>query len=129
MRFRDALAQPGLGAIAAYELGRNRRTRGFSYLGGAFALMAATCGPHHLVHAEHHLIWGQTAGIPMTAKAGSIVVFSSVVIHRSGPNLTDRNRRVYIAQYSQEVIPAKDGTTAHGSFDPFLAGGRNIADR
>ncbi len=53
--------------------------------------------------------FGSDPGIPMTAPAGSIVVFSSVVIHRSGPNLTDRNRRVYIAQYSKEVIPAKDG--------------------
>ena len=34
------------------------------------------------------------------------------VIHRSGPNLTDRMRRVYIAQYSKEVIPAK------GTSDP-----------
>jgi len=36
---------------------------------------------------------------------------------------------VYIAQYSKEVIPAKDGTTAHGSFDPFFDGGRIVADR
>ena len=57
------------------------------------------------------------------------MVFSSVVIHRSGPNHTDRNRRAYIAQYSKEVIAAKDGTTAHGAFDPFLDGGRVIADR
>jgi hypothetical protein len=61
------LAYSGLGVIACYELGRNHRTRGFSYLGGAFALMAATCGPHHLVHAEHHLVWGQPAAIPMVA--------------------------------------------------------------
>ena len=31
---------------------------------------------------------------------------------------TDRNRRVYLAQYSKEVIPAKDGTEPHGSFEP-----------
>ena len=73
--------------------------------------------------------FGSDPGIPMTARAGSIVVFSSVVIHRSGPNLTDRNRRVYIAQYSKEVIPAKEGTSAHGSFDPFLDGGRVVAER
>jgi hypothetical protein len=59
------LAYSGLGVIAVYELGRNRKTRGFSYLGGAFALMAATCGPHHLVHAEHHLIWNEPASGPM----------------------------------------------------------------
>jgi hypothetical protein len=59
------LAYSGLGVLAVYELSRNRRTRGFSYLGGAFALMAATCGPHHLVHAEHHLLWGEAASGPM----------------------------------------------------------------
>jgi hypothetical protein len=59
------LAYSGLGVIAVYELGRDRRTRGFSYLGGAFALMAATCGPHHLVHAEHHLLWAESVSGPM----------------------------------------------------------------
>jgi hypothetical protein len=61
------LAYSGLGVIAVYELGRNHKTRGFSYLGGAFALMAATCGPHHLVHAEHHLIWNEPVAGPMLA--------------------------------------------------------------
>jgi hypothetical protein len=61
------LAYSGLGVIAVYELSRDRRTRGFSYLGGAFALMAATCGPHHLVHAEHHLLWGEAVTGPMMA--------------------------------------------------------------
>lgn len=72
--------------------------------------------------------FGPDTGVPMTAPAGSIVVFSSVVIHRSGPNLTDRMRRVYTAQYSKEVIVAKDGTTPMGSSDPFLAGGRVVAE-
>jgi hypothetical protein len=65
------LAYSGLGVIAVYELGRNRKTRGFSYLGGAFALMAATCGPHHLVHAEHHLFWGEAVSGPML---GALVI-------------------------------------------------------
>ena len=60
----------------------------------------------------------------MTAPAGSIVVFSSVVIHRSGPNYTDRLRRAYIAQYSKEVITFKDGKTPAGSYERFLDGGR-----
>jgi hypothetical protein len=61
------LAYSGLGMIAVYELGRHARSRGFSYLGGAFALMAATCGPHHLVHAEHHLLRGYVPSGPMLA--------------------------------------------------------------
>ena len=64
----------------------------------------------------------------MTAPAGSIVVFSSVGMHRSGPNLTDRMRRVYLAQYSKDVITFKDGETPAGSSDPFLAGGKVVAE-
>lgn len=70
--------------------------------------------------------FGSDPGLPMTAPAGSIVVFSSVVIHRSGPNRTDRQRRVYIAQYSQEIIPNKDGTAPHGQFEPVLRDGVTV---
>jgi hypothetical protein len=88
------LAYTGLGAIAMYELGRNHRTRGFSFLGGAFALMAATCGPHHLVHAEHHLIWGQPADVPMTtALAIGLVPGATFVLLRIEAMLGGRGDR------------------------------------
>ena len=74
------LAYAGLGVIAVYELGRDHRTRGFSYLGGAFALMAATCGPHHLVHAEHHLIWGEAVSGPMLAALGIGLVPGAIFV-------------------------------------------------
>ncbi|GAA3829604.1 phytanoyl-CoA dioxygenase family protein [Streptomyces chiangmaiensis] len=73
--------------------------------------------------------FGSDPGVPMTAPAGSIVVFSSVVMHRSGPNLTDRHRRVYIAQYSKEIITAKDdAATPQGAVDRFLEGGKVVAE-
>lgn len=61
------LAYTGLGVITAYELIRHRRTRGFSHFGGAFLIMALTCGPHHLVHAWRHLVAGEPAHAPMVA--------------------------------------------------------------
>jgi hypothetical protein len=61
------LAYTGLGIITVYELIRHRRTRGFSHFGLAFAVMAFTCGPHHLVHAHRHLIAGEPAHGPLTA--------------------------------------------------------------
>ena len=70
--------------------------------------------------------FGSDPGIPMTAPAGSIVVFSSVVIHRSGPNFTNRMRRAYIAQYSKEVITTKGANNPLGSFEQFLDGGRVV---
>ena len=71
--------------------------------------------------------FGDDPGIPVVVPAGSIAVFSSVVIHRSGPNRTDAMRRVYLAQYSREVITHRDGTTPWGEFDRFLDGGRIVA--
>lgn len=38
-------------------------------------------------------------GIPVPIERGSVLVFSSLVMHRSGPNTTDRTRRAWIIQY------------------------------
>ena len=36
------------------------------------------------------------------ARAGSIVVFSSLTPHRTGPNLTDAVRKAYIVQFAPD---------------------------
>lgn len=43
-------------------------------------------------------------GIVVTAKAGQCILFSSNMYHRSGPNMVQHDRRVFYAQYSQQVI-------------------------
>jgi ectoine hydroxylase-related dioxygenase (phytanoyl-CoA dioxygenase family) len=68
--------------------------------------------------------FGSDPGMPVIVPAGSIVCFSSTVIHRSGANLTDKLRRVYLLQYSPDVIMNGDGTAPHGSFEPFLLDGK-----
>lgn len=73
--------------------------------------------------------FGSDPGMPVVVPAGSIAVFSSVVIHRSGANLTDKYRRVYLAQYSNEVIMTKDGSKPWGSFEKFLDDGAIVAER
>ena len=45
-----------------------------------------------------------TEGVAIEAQAGSIVAFSSLLLHATGANRSDRARRVYLAQYSPEVI-------------------------
>jgi ectoine hydroxylase-related dioxygenase (phytanoyl-CoA dioxygenase family) len=52
--------------------------------------------------------FGEDPGDPVVVPAGSIACFSSTVFHRSGPNRTDRMRRVYLAQYSAEPILSED---------------------
>lgn len=46
-------------------------------------------------------------GLPMTAKAGQLVIFSSDMYHRSGPNSSSSDRRVFYAQYTRQIITSK----------------------
>jgi len=69
--------------------------------------------------------FGKNPGIPAIVPAGSIVVFSSYVFHRSGPNLTDKMRRIFLAQYSPEVILTLQGKV-WGQDVPFLKNGENV---
>jgi ectoine hydroxylase-related dioxygenase (phytanoyl-CoA dioxygenase family) len=62
---------------------------------------------------------GEDPGDPVIVPAGSIAVFSTDVLHRSGSNMTDRLRRAYIAQYSSEPIRRPTGE-AVGFVDPLL---------
>jgi ectoine hydroxylase-related dioxygenase (phytanoyl-CoA dioxygenase family) len=48
--------------------------------------------------------FGDQTGTPMDAKSGTIVAFSSLTLHRSGPNTTPNPRRAYVCQYSVEPI-------------------------
>src|SRR3954467_7272650 len=52
--------------------------------------------------------FGDDPGDPVIVPAGSIACFSTTLFHRSGPNSTDRVRRVYVAQYSAEPILNED---------------------
>ena len=47
---------------------------------------------------------GPDPGIPAEVPAGSVVVFSSLTLHRSSPNTTAKSRRGYVVQYSGEPI-------------------------
>lgn len=47
---------------------------------------------------------GEDQGVVVEAPAGSVVAFSSLLLHASGPNRTNSMRRAYLAQYSTEVI-------------------------
>jgi ectoine hydroxylase-related dioxygenase (phytanoyl-CoA dioxygenase family) len=66
---------------------------------------------------------GADPGVLVPVPAGSVVVFSSVTLHRSGPNLTDTPRRAWIAQYSPDPILYEDGSPRQNAV-PFLHEGR-----
>ena len=47
---------------------------------------------------------GPDPGVGAVVPAGSLVLFSSVTLHRSSRNTTDRARRAYLAQYSSGAL-------------------------
>jgi ectoine hydroxylase-related dioxygenase (phytanoyl-CoA dioxygenase family) len=70
---------------------------------------------------------GTDPGDPVIVPAGSIVAFDSLVFHRSGPNKTERMRRIYLPQYSAAPIKRPDGKP-WAIATPFVKDGKNIYD-
>ncbi len=59
-------AYVGLGLLSAWEVASQYRYRGVSRFGLGFSLMAASCGPHHLVHGWC-VLQGGIVSTPMLA--------------------------------------------------------------
>ena len=98
--------------------------------GTVFILPYSTAGTRTRI--EHRLqagsndkvgYFGDDPGVPVVAPAGSVAVFSSTALHRSGANASPRPRRAYIAQYSARPIFNHDGPGLRHFADPFLAAG------
>lgn len=81
---------------------------------------------HDRDHETNDLIGysGPDRGDPLAVPAGSIVAFSSTLLHRTGPNTTDQPRRVYIAQYTAEPLLSDDGSRPRHLAEPLLIAGR-----
>ncbi|MBS0364037.1 MAG: phytanoyl-CoA dioxygenase family protein [Proteobacteria bacterium] len=62
--------------------------------------------PHERQPGTNDLVgWkGNDEGVVLEVPAGSVVAFSSRLLHTTGANRTDRMRRVYLAQYTPEVM-------------------------
>src|SRR5918995_3487386 len=71
--------------------------------------------------------FGDDPGDPVIVPAGSIACFSTTLFHRSGPNTTDRVRRVYVAQYSAEPILSEDGSQPLRLAEPLLLEGKRLS--
>ncbi len=102
--------------------------------GTAHVMPFSQIGIRTLVEHEHDVATGDKAGyfgdapsVPAIVPAGSVVVFSSLSFHRSGPNTTDQMRRAYVTQYSPEIIHRPGETEPMHLGVPFLENGRKIA--
>jgi ectoine hydroxylase-related dioxygenase (phytanoyl-CoA dioxygenase family) len=84
--------------------------------------------PHHRQAGSNDLVgWtGEDEGVTVEVPAGSVVAFSSLVLHATGPNATPHMRRVYLAQYTAE--PMLDPGSPHLRRDavPFLRRGTQV---
>ena len=69
---------------------------------------------------------GRQGGVAAIVPAGSLVVFSSLSLHRSGPNTTNRLRRAYVTQYSPVPIKKPGENEPFHLAVPFLQHGRNV---
>lgn len=65
-------------------------------------------------------------GITVEVPAGSVVAFSSLLLHATGANTSDAPRRVYLAQYSPEVILNPGTRQLRRNAIPLLQGGRQV---
>ncbi len=70
---------------------------------------------------------GDDPGVLVEMPAGSVAVFTSTSLHRSGANATSRLRRAYLAQYTREPLRSSNGEL-WGQAVPFVAGGRYVYD-
>ena len=70
--------------------------------------------------------FGDDPGDPVIVPEGSIACFSSTVLHRSGPNTTDRMRRIYLAQYSAEPILDADRVGPRHLAEPVVVNGIRV---
>jgi phytanoyl-CoA hydroxylase len=65
-------------------------------------------------------------GVPVPVRSGSVLVFWSLTVHKSGPNLSDDLRRAYIVQYSKAGL--RDATSGEPiDTVPVLRDGRVLA--
>ena len=69
--------------------------------------------------------FGSNPGVPAIVPAGSIVAFSSYLFHRSGANLTNKQRRIYVSQYAPAPILDAQGKQA-GQAVPFTKKGEIV---
>ncbi len=84
--------------------------------------------PHTREEGSNDLVGytGSDPGVPVICPAGSIAVFSSVALHRSGPNRTGAARRIYLSQYSAEPILTADGSRLWHLAEPLVLDGKKV---
>lgn len=76
------------------------------------------------IHSATHV---DAEGIAIEAAAGSVVAFSSLLLHATGANRSPRPRRVYLAQYTAEAMLDPGTRQLRRNAIPLLQHGRQVS--
>lgn len=69
---------------------------------------------------------GDDAGDPIICPAGSIALFTSHTMHSSGANPSEQFRRVYLIQYSSEILQKPEEYKPYGRCEPLWINGTRV---
>jgi ectoine hydroxylase-related dioxygenase (phytanoyl-CoA dioxygenase family) len=69
----------------------------------------------------------ESAAVALEVPAGSVVAFSSRTLHATGANLTESPRRVYLAQYTPEVMLNPGTRHLRRNAIPLVQHGRQVS--
>lgn len=85
--------------------------------------------PHRRQEGTNDLVgWtDDTGAVTIDATAGSIVAFSSRLLHSTGPNRSSRMRRVYLAQYTPEAMLDPGTRHLRNNAVPLLRRGEQVS--
>jgi ectoine hydroxylase-related dioxygenase (phytanoyl-CoA dioxygenase family) len=67
-----------------------------------------------------------SAAIPVEVPAGTVVIFSSLTLHRSGANTSSEYRYAYVPQYHVPNVIRVDTGKPWGDLFPVLRGGKKV---
>jgi ectoine hydroxylase-related dioxygenase (phytanoyl-CoA dioxygenase family) len=84
--------------------------------------------PHTRQPGTNDLVgWESDDGaVTVEAKAGSVVAFSSLLLHATGANQTAKFRRVYLAQYTAEPMLDRDTHHLRRNAIPLVRAGEQV---
>ena len=92
---------------------------------------------HWISPAGFQCLEDPEGAVPVEARAGSVVVFSSLTPHATGPNTTDSIRKAYIVQFAPDGASVRGGQPGRAAETelaadpqrqfPILAGGEAVA--
>jgi len=78
------------------------------------------------LHAQFEDVIGDLKEEPVEMKAGQVAIFSSLMLHRSGPNTSDEIRRGYVPQYHHPGVVGKHSGKPFGDQFPVLRDGQAV---